>query len=657
MKKHNLFFILMAVTVIILTSGLFNCSKAKDRVSEPGTEKKKIETKETRTVRHYSIEQFMDTVSIGGSSFSHDESAILFTSNKSGIYNAYRTPVTGGEARQLTFSKKESIFGPSYFPGDNRFLFGSDKGGNEITHIFLRNEDGTEKDLTPGPKAKSIFYGWSYDQKSFFFSSNKRDPKFMDLYEMDIETFTPKMIYENSKGFLVTDISNDKKYIALRKTETDHNSDIYLYNRETNELKHITPHEGDINYMPSAFDTESKKLYYLTDENSEFQYLKSYDIASGKSEKVLEKNWDIRYAYFSRNGTYRVIGINNDGRTQIEIYDTKAKEHLTLPKFPNANISSVNISDSEKQMTFYVNGCTSPNNLFIYNLESGEYKKLTDSMNPEINEDDLVKGKIIRYKSFDNLEIPAIYYNPKHINRNKKIPALVWVHGGPGGQSRIGYRSTIQYLVNHGYAVLAVNNRGSSGYGKTFYKLDDLKHGQDDLQDCVEAKKFLKSTGYIDENKIGIMGGSYGGYMVLAGLVYTPEAFTVGVDVFGVANWLRTLKNIPPWWESFKKALYEEIGNPETDEAYLRKISPLFHAHKITKPLIVLQGANDPRVLKVESDEIVAAVKKNNVPVEYIVFDDEGHGFRKKKNIIKAYKAILQFLDKYLKQEKETYVY
>jgi len=191
---------------------------------------------------------------------------------------------------------------------------------------------------------------------------------------------------------------------------------------------------------------------------------------------------------------------------------------------------------------------------------------------------------------------------------------LVWVHGGPGGQSRIGYRSTIQYLVNHGYAVLAVNNRGSSGYGKTFYKLDDLKHGQDDLQDCVEAKKFLKSTGDIDENKIGIMGGSYGGYMVLAGLVYTPEAFTVGVDVFGVANWLRTLKNIPPWWEFFKKALYEEIGNPETDEAYLRKISPLFHAHKITKPLIVLQGANDPRVLKVESDEIVAAVKKNNSP-------------------------------------------
>ncbi len=652
MKKFNLIFMLVMVAMIILTSGLFNCSKTK--VNESETETGKVETK---TVQYYTIEQFMNTVSIGGSSFSHDESSILFTSNKSGIFNAYTIPVTGGEAKQLTFSKKETVFARAYFPKDNRFFFTSDKGGNEITHIFLKNEDGTEKDLTPEPKAKSVFYGWSYDQKSFFFTSNKRDPKFMDLYEMDIETFTPQMIFENSKGFFVGNISNDKKYIALQKTETEHNSDIHLYNCETKELKHITPHEGDINYFPSAFDPESKKLYYLTDENSEFQYLKSYDISSGKSEKIVEKNWDIRYAYFSRNGKYRVIGINNDGRTQIEIYDTNAQKHLTLPKFPNADITSVNVSNSEKLMTFYVNGCTSPNNLFIYNLESGGYKKLTDSMNPEINESDLVSGEIIRYQSFDKLEIPAIYYKPKNINKSEKIPALVWVHGGPGGQSRIGYSSTIQYFVNHGYAVLEVNNRGSSGYGKTFFKLDDMKHGQDDLKDCVEAKKFLKSTGNIDENKIGIIGGSYGGYMVLAGLVYTPEEFAVGVDIFGVANWLRTLKSIPPWWEAFKKALYKEIGNPETDEAYLKKISPLFHAHKITKPLIVLQGANDPRVLKVESDEIVAAVKKNNVPVEYIVFDDEGHGFRKKKNRIKAYKVILQFLDKYLKQKKETYVY
>jgi dipeptidyl aminopeptidase/acylaminoacyl peptidase len=223
------------------------------------------------------------------------------------------------------------------------------------------------------------------------------------------------------------------------------------------------------------------------------------------------------------------------------------------------------------------------------------------------------------------------------------------VHGGPGGQSRVGYSPLIQYLVNHGYVVIAVNNRGSSGYGKTFFKMDDMKHGEDDLSDCIEAKKFLAATGYVEEKKIGIIGGSYGGYMVLAALAFRPEEFTVGVDIFGVANWVRTLKSIPPWWESFREALYKEMGNPATDEEYLRRISPLFHPDKITKPLIVLQGANDPRVLKVESDEIVAAVKKNSVPVEYIVFDDEGHGFEKKENEIEGYKAILDFLDKHLK--------
>jgi dipeptidyl aminopeptidase/acylaminoacyl peptidase len=214
----------------------------------------------------------------------------------------------------------------------------------------------------------------------------------------------------------------------------------------------------------------------------------------------------------------------------------------------------------------------------------------------------------------------------------------------------VGYSPLIQYLVNHGYAIIAVNNRGSSGYGKSFFKMDDLKHGEVDLDDCVEAKKFLAGTGRVDPDRIGIIGGSYGGYMVLAALAFRPEAFHVGVDIFGVANWVRTLKSTPAWWASFRAALFAEMGDPDKDEEYLRRISPLFHADKIRRPLLVLQGANDPRVLKVESDEIVAAVKKNNVPVEYIVFDDEGHGFVKKQNEIKGYGAILEFLNRRLKE-------
>ena len=197
--------------------------------------------------------------------------------------------------------------------------------------------------------------------------------------------------------------------------------------------------------------------------------------------------------------------------------------------------------------------------------------------------------------------------------------------------------------------MLAVNNRGSSGYGKTFYAADDLKHGDADLKDCVESKKFLAATGYVEPAKIGIMGGSYGGYMTLAGLTFTPDEFAVGVDIFGVANWLRTLNSMPEWWGPQREAMFKEIGHPKTDSVALYNKSPLFHTERIKKPLLVIQGANDPRVLKIESDEIVANVKKNGVPVEYVTFPDEGHGFVKKENEITAYKAVKEFLDKYLR--------
>lgn len=218
-----------------------------------------------------------------------------------------------------------------------------------------------------------------------------------------------------------------------------------------------------------------------------------------------------------------------------------------------------------------------------------------------------------------------------------------------GGQTRLNYSASLQHLVNHGYAILAVNNRGSSGYGKTFFAADDRKHGNEDLRDCIEAKKFLATLNYIDTTKIGIYGGSYGGYMVMAALTFAPKEFKVGVNYFGVTNWLRTLKSVPPWWESLRKALYTEVGDPSVDSVALYNKSPLFHADKIKRPFIVLQGSNDPRVLQVESDEIVAAAKKNNVPVEYVIFPDEGHGFVKKENNIKASEEVLKFLDKYLK--------
>jgi len=602
-----------------------------------------------RTVKQYTIEQFMDTVRLGGSSFSADEKSMLFHSNKSGIFNVYTIPVSGGSPKQLTNSTKESTYAVSYFPADDRFLYRYDKGGNENEHLYLHESDGKERDLTPGDKTKARFLDWSHDRKSFFFSTNTRDARYFDIFEMSLADLKPKLIYKDETGYDFGAISDDKKFIAFGKAGgSPADSDIYLYNTATKEMKNITPHQGDVANSPEAFDPKSKYLYFLSNEGDEFMYVARYDLKDGKREVVEKAPWDVSYTYFSRNGKYRVVATNEDARTKIKIYEGETNKLVPLPVLPDGDITGVNISPNETQMAFYHDGSRSPANLFVYDFGSKKLTKLTESINPEISPADLVESRVIRYKSFDGVEIPAILYTPHGASPEKKLPAIVRVHGGPGGQARMPYNPSVQYLVNHGYVVLDVNNRGSSGYGKTFFVADDGKHGREPLWDCVEAKKYLKSLGYVDETKIGIMGGSYGGYMVLAALAFKPEEFGAGVDIFGVSNWVRTLQSIPPYWEAQRKSLYKEIGDPDKQADMLKEISPLFHADKIAKPLIVLQGANDPRVIKPESDEIVDAIKKKNGVVEYVVFDNEGHGFTKKANEIRAYKAILDFLDKHL---------
>ncbi len=607
----------------------------------------KKQTTDVQLPKQYTIKQFMDNTRIYGGSFSHDDKNILIGNNETGIINAYAQAVTGGKPLALTNSK-ETVRPMSYFPEDNRILYLSDNGGNEIYNIYLRAEDGSIKPLTPDSTARATFFGWAHDGKSFFYQSNKRDKRAMDLYEMDITTYKAKLIFENKDSYSIGNLSNDKQYLALGKPINTNDADLFLYHLNNKKLTKISTDKAG--HSPADFSVDNKAFYYLTDDDAEFQYLMKYNIADGKKEKVLQAEWDINYAYFSHNGKYRILGINQDAKNVIQILDMENNKAVDFPKFDNGDITSVRISRSEKMMSFYVGSSKQTSDLYAYNFGTGAYNRLSNTMNPEINPEDLVEGKVVRYRSFDGLQIPAILYKPKQATKDHKVPALVWVHGGPGGQSRLNYGALIQYMTNHGYAVLAVNNRGSSGYGKTFYKMDDQNHGEKDLQDCVEGKNFLASLPYVDAKKIGIIGGSYGGYMTMAALTRQPDAFEVGVNIFGVTNWLRTLKSIPPWWESFKDALYEEMGDPNTqDSVRLYEISPLFHAEKITKPVMVLQGAQDPRVLQVESDEIVEAVKANNIPCEYVLFEDEGHGFVKKENQIEAYGKILQFLDKYLR--------
>ncbi|WP_299100210.1 alpha/beta fold hydrolase [uncultured Winogradskyella sp.] len=603
-----------------------------------------------REIKQYTIEQFMDNEAVTGGSFSADNSSLLLSSNRSGVYNVYIVPSTGGELIAITTSDSTSVFAESYFPNDNRMLLSADGNGDEIDHLFVRDLEGNIKDITPDKGVKSSFYGWSDDDQYLYIGSNKRNPKYFDVYKMSIDDFTSEMIYQDDSGLSFSGMSSDENYFALTKSINTNDSDLFLYDVKTKEM--IKINENQSKNSSQDFSKDNSKFYYTTDDGNEFSYLMSYNLETKAKKKVLEKPWDIVGSGFTSKGKYMIVYVNEDGKNAIEVLDSKSMKPIDLPDFEDKSITSVGFSDDEKWMRMYVGGSNSPSDLYTYNIETKEQHKLTNVLNDAIDVEDLVTAKVIRYKSFDGVEIPAIYYLPHQASVENKVPAMVWVHGGPGGQSRQGFSSLIQYMVNHGYAVLAVNNRGSSGYGKTFFKMDDRNHGEKDLQDCVEGKNWLASQPEINGDKIGIIGGSYGGYMTMAALTYTPEEFDVGVNLFGVTNWIRTMKSIPPYWESFRESLYLELGDPfSADSVRLKQISPLFHTDKVTKPLIVLQGAQDPRVLQVESDEIVAGVRKNGVPVEYVLFEDEGHGFIKKENQIESYSRILKFLDKHLKKE------
>lgn len=594
----------------------------------------------------YSIDAFLDTTNYSVAGFSPDGTHLLVSSDETGVYNAFALPLAGGKALQLTDSTTDSTFAISYFPNDERILFRRDQGGNELDHIYVRERDGRERDLTPGENLKAEFMQWSHDGEAFYIMSNARDSRAFDVFSVSTDDYTTTRIYTNTEALTPGPVSRDGRLLALTKTNTFVDQDVIVVDLDRGTTRNLTQGPNDVSNSPAFFGPKGEWLYIRTNAGDEFSYLARVNLESGQRETVYDAQWSVSNAFLSREGNLLALTINADGRSRPRLFRFPQMQALAVELLPEASVAIAAIAPQEQALALMAESGKRPGDVFV-GKPGAEYQALTNALSTEIDPAHLVHGTVVRFASFDELTIPGILYRPHGASPSNRRPALVWVHGGPGGQSRIGYSALIQYLVNHGYLVYAINNRGSAGYGKTFYQLDDRRHGDVDLKDCIASKGMLTDTGVVDPDRIGIIGASYGGYMVLAALTFEPEAFDAGVNIFGVSNWVRTLQSIPPWWDFMRNALAQELGDFDDTEA-LRAKSPLFHADHISKPLLVLQGANDPRVLKAESDDIVAAARDNGVPVEYLVFDDEGHGFEKVENQRVAYRAIRDFLDRYL---------
>jgi dipeptidyl aminopeptidase/acylaminoacyl peptidase len=388
-----------------------------------------------RAVKRYAAEDFFKTVAFAGASFSPDGSTLLVSSNASGVYNAYAIPAAGGEPRALTTSATDAVRVAGYFPRDERFVFTKDQGGNELTHVYVRERDGTERDVTPGAGFKAEFGGFMRDGRSFLLTTNKRSRESFDLFEVSVDGYASSQLYQNPGGYFPGPVSPDRRHVALTKPRTTSDADVWLHDRRTGTTTNLTRHTGVVSNAPVEFTPDGAALLLLTDAGHEFTYLARHDLATGRRTTLLKPDWDVAFAEFSESGKYLVVGVNADARTDLRVYRWPGMQRVALPTVPDAEITSVAFSRDDARIAFYASASRAPRDLFVTALAGAATpRRLTRSLNPAIAPADLVDGKVARFRSYDGVEVPGVLYLPHEASPASRVPAVVLVHGGPGGQ-------------------------------------------------------------------------------------------------------------------------------------------------------------------------------------------------------------------------------
>jgi dipeptidyl aminopeptidase/acylaminoacyl peptidase len=602
-----------------------------------------------KTAADIPLEEFFKTYRVGSLSFSPDETKFVFVSDKYGNYQPYTMPVRGGEWTPL-LQTEDAIYAVQWCPTDaNKIFFTMDQSGDENFRLYYYDFDRNEYNGLTAAGSRTSILGWSHDGYYLYYSSNEREPRFMDTYRLDVRTMETKRVFENNTTLTVVGISRDDKTFILSEYINVTASNLHVYDVDSGIMSPLTSQdEGEANYEFADFSPDGRVLYILTDKDSEFFRLMTYDTEEQTWDVEYESDWDVVGAGFSYNDKYFYVRVNEDGISRVEIENVETGEELEIPPLPNAEIVPVGFSRSERYLRIYVNADNIPGDQYLYDLQTYELIKLTNLFDTsELSPDMLVKSELIRYESFDGMEIPAWIYTPKDLTWGKKAPVVLEIHGGPMAQQKTGYSPWIQFLVSRGFIVAAPNVRGSYGYGKSYYLADDQKWGEDPLQDVVYLKHYIADNyPTADTSRTVIWGGSYGGYMVLAAMTFTPGEFALGLDWVGPSNLFTLMESIPPYWEPYKKYFYKEIGDPSipADSARMWRQSPVNFADRIDRPLLIVQGRNDPRVKVAESEQIVEAARKNGKQVEYMLFEDEGHGLRKRENKLKAYHAMYDFM-------------
>ena len=628
----------------------------------------------------YTIQQYLNIKSAGSPSFAPDGKKMAYLTNVSGTSQIWTIDLPNGLPKQIT-NYEDNVGFVRWSPAGNGIVFGKARGGDENTQFFWMNADGTGvRELTNNPKVRHNFGEISSDGKTIYYASNKRNPQFFDIYSMDVGSGAEQLIYQydGNNNFAAVNDSGTKFVVSRDGIELSLDNNLYLIDARNKTETLLTPHTGaaqfgSVNFVADGIvfaHNNEREFYSLSQMRKKNASGDDWSEANREVKILDDANWDIGGIEMRHYGSTIAYTLNREGFSELYLrkYETggkplittvnKTAERVALPA--EGIVGGLTFSKDGGKLAFSFSSARNNGDIWLYDLKTKELAQITKSDRAGIAQESFVAPQLIKYKTFDGREIPAWYYRPEKIiakvnspitfslgvRQTASLPVIVSVHGGPEGQERPGFSPLYQYFLSRGYAILATNVRGSTGYGKTFTHLDDVKNREDSVKDLAYSVEWLKASGGADPKRIAVMGGSYGGYMTLAAITLYPDLWAAAVDTVGIVNWETFLKNTSGYRRRQREV---EYGMLDKDIDFLRAISPIAKIDRIKAPLFVIHGKNDPRVPYTEAEQVVKALKTRGAIVEYKLYDDEGHGISKLKNRLELYPLVADFLDKYMK--------
>jgi dipeptidyl aminopeptidase/acylaminoacyl peptidase len=608
----------------------------------------------TKTRKLLRFEQFFAVRRFSGVlAFTADGTHVLFSTNMSGQFNLWRVPVEGGWPDQLTAFSDETVRGAGVSRTDGSIVLCADHDGDEFHQLYLLDAGGGwPEQLTNEPQVQH-FVGtnaWAPDGSRFAYAANARTPTDMECWVRGVESGETRPVFGVGMFSDPGPWSPDGSKLLAIEVRNNSDSSIHLVDVDGGSSRELTPHDDDAVFFPGPWAADGSGFYLATDADSEFRGLAFYDLSTGRYDWVEEPTHDVDDAAASFDGRILAWVVNEDGYDRLRVRDLESGRDLPTADLPDGSRPHLTgaepplaVSPDGSHVALIVSSPRRPPEVWVVETETGRSWPVTDSRIGGLREDDLVEIELVSFPSYDGRQIPAWFYRPANVDGT--APVVLSIHGGPEAQEKPVYQPLYQYLLSRGIGVLATNTRGSTGYGKSYQRLVQRDWGGGDMKDWDHAVKWLHEQAWVDRERIGVAGGSYGGFAALTCVTRLPHYWAAAVDIFGISNLVTFAKAVPPTWKRF---IARFVGDPETEADFLMERSPITYVENVKTPLLVIQGATDPRVVKAESDQFVEKLGSLGRTVEYFVFDDEGHGFTKRANELKAYRLAADWLEQHL---------